>query len=199
MAGLVDKLVRGTMDFVRLASFFDDRADPWSRKEMKIDPRAFGLASESNFSTYLEGPSQVLAETIDAICDWLRECQAVDDQTLFFRPDFWQHPVTFEQLKKGDCEDHALWAWRQLFRLRIPSVFVTGLWRDIPHTWVMMEHEGRDMLLETTCKSGAMLLPLETARHFYCPALGVDAACRTFVYQGYPRFQTARGCHLPPQ
>ena len=193
VAGMVEKLVRGTADFVRLARFFDEQADPWSRIEMKVDCHAFGLASEREFATYLEGPTRVPASSLEEVCEWLRGCEALDDQTLFFQQDYWQHPVTFEHLRKGDCEDHALWAWRQLVRLGFSGLFMAGLWRDVPHTWVFFVRGGIETVLESTAKTGSMLLPLDTARHFYCPALAVDNHGRTFVYQGYPRFRTAAG------
>lgn len=180
---------------MRLAQFFDAHADPWVSMEMPVAARTFGMACDRDFPSYLEGPSRVSIQSIEELCAWLRGCEAMDDQTLFFQSDYWQHPVTFEQIRKGDCEDHALWAWRQLHRLNVPARFVAGLWRDIPHTWVICRNDGVDTLIETTAKSSNMLLPLEDARPFYCPALAVDRDCRTYVYQGFPRFRAASARH----
>src|SRR5690348_3236184 len=47
------------------------------------------------------------------------DCEYVRDPV--HERDFWQHPKTFEQLRKGDCEDHALWAWRKLTELGISA------------------------------------------------------------------------------
>ncbi len=191
MPGLLGRLVKGAADFVRLACFFDERADPWERVSMAVPASSFGLASEREFHRYLEGPTRVPASTIEEMCEWLRGCEAVDDLTLFHEPDFWQHPVTFEHLRKGDCEDHALWAWRHLHRLRIPGMFVAGLWNGIAHTWVLFRHNNHDHLFETTCKHGDMVHPLPRVRALYTPALGVDFTCRTYVFQGYQRFRLA--------
>jgi hypothetical protein len=189
MPGLLRKAFKGTTDYLRLVSFFSDHADPWERLQMQVSARTFGLASESEFWTYLDGPSRVPARSVEEVCAWLRDCEAIDDQTLFLQPDFWQHPAAFEQLRRGDCEDHALWAWRQLHRLGLQTFFMAGLWRNIPHTWVTYHRAGTEYLIETTAKSGEMTRPLDGARAFYCPALAVDNQCRTYVYQGYQRFK----------
>lgn len=193
MTGLVARLLKGATNYLRLACFFNEHADPWSRLEMRVSGRSFGLASHHDFGLYLEGPSRVPTKTLADLCAWLRECEAIDDQTLFQQPDHWQHPASFENLRKGDCEDHALWAWRQLNQLEVPALFVAGLWGDIPHTWVLFQHNGSEYLLETTAKTGEMMHSVEAARHFYCPALAVDRHCRTYVYQGYPRFRVRMG------
>jgi len=69
----------------------------------------------------LRGQSTVCVNDIAAICEWLADCEYVRDPV--HERDFWQHPKTFEQLRKGDCEDHALWAWRKLTELGIPAEF----------------------------------------------------------------------------
>src|SRR5205085_1473130 len=70
------------------------------------------------FAWYFEGQSAVTVGSVDDVCEWLLECEYVHDPELFHEPDFWQHPRTFERLRKGDCEDHALWAWRKLVEPR---------------------------------------------------------------------------------
>ncbi|HXW05204.1 MAG TPA: hypothetical protein VD833_08230 [Vicinamibacterales bacterium] len=66
------------------------------------------------FRWYYEGQRTVQVGTVDDVCRWLAECQYLSDDELFNETDFWQHPRTFENLCKGDCEDHALWAWTKL-------------------------------------------------------------------------------------
>ncbi|MBL9138125.1 MAG: hypothetical protein JNK85_19815 [Verrucomicrobiales bacterium] len=194
MPGVLAQLLRGSSEILRLASFFDATADPWERMPHAVPAKAFGLASERDFGVYLQGPSTVQARNLEELCAWLRCCDAVDDNALFFQPDYWQHPVTFEHLRKGDCEDHALWAWRQLHRLGIPSLFMAGLWESTAHAWVLIEQSPVPCLLESTAKVGPMLHPLPGVRMRYCPALAVDTQGRTYVYQGYPRFREA-GSH----
>ena len=73
-----------------------------------------GAGAVRPFQWYLEGPSEVAPATLDELLEWLMACEYVHDSVLFQVEDYWQHPRTFEQLRKGDCEDHALWAWRKL-------------------------------------------------------------------------------------
>lgn len=188
MAGLLEKLMGGGSDFLRLARFFDPTADPWARIPMDVPVQAFGLASNREFCRYLEGVGRVVVQSVDDICRWLRECEALADEELFVQPDYWQHPVTFEHLRKGDCEDHSLWAWRQLLGLGLPTLFVAGLWQSLAHTWVLFEQAGETFLLESTAKDASILQPLAAVRGRYCPALAVDGACQTYVFQGYQHF-----------
>jgi hypothetical protein len=190
VVGVLNRL-RESSDVARLARFFDEQADPWLCLEMPVPAQSFGQDSHRQFSEYLEGPSRVRLNSVAEVCEWLRGCEAIDDQALFCQADFWQHPVTFEQLRRGDCEDHSLWAWRQLLQLGLQARFVAGLWRDVPHTWVLFDNHGAEWLIETTAKTGEMIHPVAAIRHFYCPALAVAGGNRTFVYKGYPRFCTS--------
>lgn len=201
MPGVLAQLLRGSSEVLRLARFFDETADPWERMPHAVPASAFGLASERDFGIYLQGPSIVPTRNLDDVCAWLRCCDAVDDHALFYQSDFWQHPVTFEQIRKGDCEDHALWAWRQLHRLGIPALFMAGLWDKTAHAWVLIDQSPVPRLLETTAKTGPMLHPLPAVRGRYCPALAVDTLGHTYVYQGYPKFRSVaypRASPSPP-
>ena len=91
--------------------------DPWERLPYTVKARAFGRGSIHPFPWYFEGGSAVEVKSLEDICAWLMECQYVADPDLFNESDFWQHPRTFERLRQGDCEDHALWAWRKLVEL----------------------------------------------------------------------------------
>lgn len=197
MSGFLTRLFKGASDYARLASFFEANSDPWVRLRMKVPPNAFGLASHREFCAYLDGPTRVNVSSVEEICDWLRGCEAVDDQTLFLLPDFWQHPATFEQLRKGDCEDHALWAWRKLRKIGLPALFTAGVWRGVTHAWAQFEQNGVEFILESTAKTGPMIQPVALARSEYCPALAVDNDCVTYVYQGYPRFRACLGAAAP--
>ena len=114
------------------------------------------------------------------------------DSILFNEKDFWQHPVTFENLRKGDCEDHALWAWRKLKELGIPAEFVCG--RSGPanakgnhaHAWVHLELSGQPCLMETVADpQHRMTYQLDEIRRNYCPAFSVDTNLNTYRYGGF--------------
>jgi hypothetical protein len=103
--------------------------------------------------------------------------------------------VTFENLRKGDCEDHALWAWRKLKKLGIPAEFVCG--RSGPadakgnhgHAWIHLELNGEPYLMETVADSRRpMTFPLADVRRNYCPALSVDTNLDTYCYGGFKEF-----------
>src|SRR5262249_30023259 len=112
---------------------------------------------------------------------------------LFNESDFWQHPLTFEHLRKGDCEDHALWAWRKLVELGYPAELFVGQWigaggndDDDTHAWVVFEQNETRFLLEAVIKQQSELMrPWEIARHDYLPHFSVDAAFTMRSHEGY--------------
>lgn len=155
--------------------------DPWeSASTFVIGPDRFGLGSRKPFSWYFEGQSTVAVSDVGSICDWLAGCQYVHDSELFREPDYWQHPLTFEQLRKGDCEDYALWAWRKIVELGFPADLYVGQWRHDGrglgfHAWVVFEEDGRRFLLEPVIKdSKRAVRPLDEVRANYVPHYSVD-------------------------
>lgn len=181
--------------FLRQATRHLTDDDVWSKKKEKISYKAFGPGSLHDWNWYLEGHSTVKVKSAKEIVDWLRDCTYVGDSILFNEKDFWQHPVTFENLRKGDCEDHALWAWRKLKELGIPAELVFG--RSGPasakgshgHVWIHLELSGQQCLMETVAdKQHRMTFPLDEVRRSYCPAMSVDTDFNTYRYGGYLEF-----------
>ena len=152
------------------------RADP------TVLPGAFGSGSRRPFGWYLEGVSTVVVESVPQLCRWLRGCEYVSDRELLGKADHWQHPVAFERLRRGDCEDHALWAWRKLRRLGLSATLVVGELGSQSHVWVVFVEAGTLHLLETTEKSGEMVLPAHQASEAYRPRYGVDGDLRIYFY-----------------
>lgn len=174
----------------RLAEFFAGSEDPWARLHLECAPLAFGAGSTRSFSDYFRGVSRVPASSLRDVCDWLLGCECLTDEALFLQEDFWQHPLTFEQLRKGDCEDHALWAWRKLGEIGIAARLTAGRWRGVAHAWILLEQPDGERLFETTSKTLPMVRSLDQmTRAEYCPALSVDHRFRTYVHAGYPIFQ----------
>src|SRR5690348_9858416 len=102
------------------------------------------------------------------------DCEYVRDPV--HERDYWQHPKTFEQLRKGDCEDHALWAWRKLTELGLPAEFYVGRWRTGKeaqpgfHAWVVFQDGGIQYLLEATGSSRETIVRrLDDVRGDYFP------------------------------
>jgi len=62
---------------------------------------------------------------------------------------------------KGDCDDFALWSWRQLLEMKYPSRFVVGSagrYGD-GHAWVTFEKDGKHFLLESLSWPIGLRLP----------------------------------------
>jgi hypothetical protein len=157
---------------------------PWPRDPAPyLLSTAFGPGSRRPFSAYLEGPSTVAVESVDDICGWLRGCEYVLDEELFDRVDVWQHPKSFEGARRGDCEDHALWAWRKLVDLKLEAELVVGTWEGEPHAWVTFVQDRRVFLLETTTKKGSMIHPADEVRESYRPRYGVNRHLVTHRYR----------------
>ncbi len=149
-----------------------------------LEVRQFGPGSINAFTWYFEGQSQVNVSSIMDICNWLRACQYTHDQKLFMKHDFWQHPLTFEQIRMGDCEDHALWAWRKLVELGLKTEFVVGDTKQERHAWVVFTwKDGKEYLFETTTKQGQMIHPLMTTNTHYYPELSIDHNLKTYRYK----------------
>jgi hypothetical protein len=180
--------------FARVLARRASTRDAWERCEYhQVPPTAFGAGNRHDFGWYLEGPSTVQVTSLDDIQDWLLGCEFVEDEELFNETDFWQHPHTFEQLRRGDCEDHALWAWRKLVELGHDADLVSGTvvrgGTDMPerggHVWVMLRQEGQIFVFEAVAKAKPrMLRPLPEVRDHYRPEFGVDRARQRYAFNG---------------
>jgi hypothetical protein len=152
-----------------------------------------GRGSYRPFPWDFEGESQVRVSNLDELCEWLLECEYAHDEALFNDADFWQHPRTFEHLRKGDCEDHALWAWRKLAELGYEAELLSGIWHahdDEPggHVWVRFKKDDADFILETVGRNRErMIRPFTEAKVEYIPHAGVDQNFQRFAYSGYMR------------
>ncbi|WP_420632087.1 hypothetical protein [Candidatus Leptofilum sp.] len=162
----------------------------YEREAAKIHHTQFGAGSRRPFTHYLNGESQVKVQSLDDICHWLQQCEYVGDRELFGQGDVWQHPSEFESRRQGDCEDHALWAWRKLKELNIPAEFVVGRTafgengnegRLISHAWISYQENGRTYIMETTHKK-QLIYPLEAVQTRYHPWVSVNQQLQTFRY-----------------
>ncbi len=164
---------------------------PMHHREIMLVPfRRFGTGSQNDFRWYFERESQVQTATVAEVCGWLQQCRYVSDQEQFNARDHWLHPVEFEVNRQGDCEDHALWAWRKLVELGLPAEFVVGQakWADDhateAHAWVTFVQDGRDYLLEATAKTN-LLHPLESTASRYQPWYSIDQDFQTYQHNRY--------------
>jgi hypothetical protein len=177
--------------------------DPWAPSTSWVPLAALGPGSEHSFAWYLEGETTVHPTTIEEMCDWLGGCVYQSDSELFHERDFWQHPKTFEHLRKGDCEDFALWAWRKLLELGIEARFFIGQRcsnKSVPwHAWVVLKHQGQQLLFEPQAPRDQMLVKFEDARDKYIPYFFVDRACKPVAVEGYLYYLKRRDLQRKPQ
>lgn len=177
---------------IKLAPAYLDHGDVWRSAAHPVPLRMFSPGCRQDFACYFEESSRVRVNVLSDICDWLADCEYVHDHTLFGRDDLWLHPARFEQIRKGDCEDHALWAWRKLCELGYAADFVVGEWKTGGevglHAWVVFEGQGGRFLLEgVTGDARTMIQPLDEVRGDYCPHVGVDHQLIRKMYSGFIR------------
>jgi hypothetical protein len=159
---------------------------------MHVPAEAFGPGSRHPFTEYFEGGSCVHVRSIDDIVAFLQTCEYGTDIELFHSPDFWQHPGAFEKLRRGDCEDFALWAWRKLAELGIDAEFCVGrvICDDQPeidrqHAWVIYRVGGTEFLFEPAARTPSrMIRPLADAMAEYVPYFAVNRRFDTSAFVG---------------
>jgi hypothetical protein len=159
---------------------------------MRVPTTAFGPGSRRDFALYFEGESAVPVRSIDDIVTWLLGCEYVTDIDLFDRRDFWQHPSVFEQWRRGDCEDFALWAWRKLAEIGIEAEFYVGRAASLDdsadnrqHAWVVYRTDRTDFLFEPAARSRErMIRPLADAKAEYVPHFAVNRRFGTCAFVG---------------
>ena len=159
---------------------------------MQVPAGAFGPGSQQPFAEYFQGESYVRVGSIDEIVAWLQTCEYVTDLELFHKRDFWQHPGIFEKLRRGDCEDFALWAWRKLAEVGIDAEFYVGrvICDDRPeidrqHAWVVYRIDGTAFLFEPAARTPSkMIRALEDAMGEYVPHFAVNHRLETRAFVG---------------
>jgi len=97
---------------------------------------------------YLSQPLSVGCQTVGEVRKFLSSCRYVSDKQQFDKDEYWQPPEHFEQTKKGDCDDFALWTWRQFLPMEYDARFVVGLKGGRGHAWVTFQRNGKYYLVE---------------------------------------------------
>jgi len=162
--------------------------DPWERVNAGVGLHNYGPGARLDFAQYLRGKSAVTVTSLAEVQDWLLGCRYEHDEALFAEPDFWQHPVTFERLRAGDCEDFALWAWRKLVELGYDVDFIVGyrLQEGERHAWLLLRIEATEQVFEPVARSReGMIRPLAAVRDEYIPEFGADRIGKRFAFLGY--------------
>jgi hypothetical protein len=131
---------------------------------------------------YISQPLTVKCTTMQEVRKFLAGCKYVSDEELFGKREYWQPPEEFEIRKKGDCEDFALWTWRQLLEMGYEARFIGGSAGRYGsgHAWVEYLQDGRWYLLEPQCCRVESMPRLSTIR--YEPKLSVSWDGKTLRY-----------------
>lgn len=176
----------------------------WKSRHQNIPLKFFGHGCATNFASYLEQESHVEVNSLEDILDWLLGCQYVSDLSAQGVRDHWQHPVEFEQTRRGDCEDFALWAWRKLVELEFHAEFTVGKWihegRIGTHAWVVFDYQDEVFILESTGSSRErMLKPVNQVMTEYVPFAAIDENLKKRVYNGIANWILAMSKHNLPR
>jgi hypothetical protein len=94
-------------------------------------------------------------------------------------------------VRRGDCEDFALWTWRKLGEIGIEAEFYVGRVccgdpaLDRQHAWVVYRVGRDDFLFEPAAVSRErMIRPLAEARDEYVPHFAVNRRLGTVAFAG---------------
>jgi len=134
-----------------IAEIFPQAYDTEGRSTFRPDQsRHSRFSSTFPFGSYVSHPLTVKCNSLEDLRAFLRKCRYVSDEVQFGKKDYWMPPQDFERSRKGDCEDFALYAWRQLLEMGFKTRFVGGTVGDSPlgHAWVTFEKGGKHFLLE---------------------------------------------------
>jgi predicted transglutaminase-like cysteine proteinase len=139
---------------------------------------------------HIKDPPIVQCKNLKDIRNFLNKCRYVSDLKQFGVEDYWMPPELFEQKRQGDCEDFALWVWRQLIVMgKQEPRFVTGILQPnhLGHAWVTFMEGNRGFLIEATTPRLSSWLPrLQTTK--YVPVISVAwEGAEMIYYEHVPR------------
>lgn len=145
-----------------IAEILPESYDVAGRKVFRPDSRRHsGFQPTFPVGRYLSQPLKHPCKDFIELRRFLAHCEYVSDKEQFGKRDHWQAPELFEESKKGDCEDFALWSWRQLLEMNYAARFVVGRagrYGD-GHAWVTFEKDGKHYLLESLGWAFGLTLP----------------------------------------
>jgi hypothetical protein len=135
-----------------IAEVLPEVYDVSGRAVLRPNRRRFPhFAPNGPMGRYVTQPLTVNCRDVEDIRRFLSSCRYVSDRAQFGRDDFWMPPEEFERRRQGDCEDFALWTWRQMLQLGYEARFVGGHAGAYGsgHAWVTFEQNGRTFILES--------------------------------------------------
>lgn len=151
--------------------FYDFDGKHISRPSKKRHPSFEGRP----MAAFLSQPVKVVCRDMDEIRAFLSTCRQVSDLEQFGVADYWMSPTEFEQSRRGDCEDFALWTCRQLLGLGHSARFVVGSAGRYGegHAWVSLRVGDEIFIVEPMLARLRTFPRLETLR--YKPIVSVES------------------------
>ena len=120
----------------------------WHGKRIKYK---IDLGNTFSWERFFRKPLTTNPSNLSEIESFLHTCTYLSDMETRGCQDYWEPPDIFEERKTGDCEDHAIWAWRHLHQMGYKTRLVLGNYKS-GHAWVQIYVNGRVYLLEATQK-----------------------------------------------
>lgn len=176
-----------------IAEVFPRVYDAMGRVVFRPSKRRYSMFSP-NFpmGRHVTQPLSVRCRDLDEVRQFLMSCRYITDLRQFGRQDYWMPPEEFERRRQGDCDDFALWTWRELMLLGYPARFVCGSAGryGAGHAWVTFERDGRTFIVESLAAWPGTTFPrLTTLR--YQPMVSVSWDGRTLRYYEHRRERSA--------
>jgi len=133
-----------------IAEIIPEAYDAFGTKTFRPDLRRKEVHPTFPMGRYVGHPLRVNCDSIRDVRRFLSACKYLSDKEQFDRKDYWQPPEDFERTKKGDCDDFALWTWRQFLALGYDARFVVGRQGRYGsgHAWVQFFENGKCFLVE---------------------------------------------------
>jgi transglutaminase superfamily protein len=179
-----------------IAEIIPESYDAIGRQVSRPFERRRGFHPTFPIGRYVSQPLTIECTTMGDVRRFLASCQYVSDKEQFGQNDYWQPPEEFERRKKGDCEDFALWTWRQLLGLGYDARFVIGSCGRYGdgHAWVEYFQDGKCYLLESLASRAWTLPRLSTIR--YSPKISVSWDGKTIRYFSHRKPASPLGARL---
>jgi hypothetical protein len=167
-----------------IAEVFQNAYDGTGRAVFRPSKHRYAkLSPNFPMGRHLTQPLSVVCRDLTEVRQFLRGCRYISDLKQFGRRDYWMPPEEFERRRQGDCDDFALWTWRQLIQLGYQARFVCGYAGRYRagHAWVTIERDDRTFIVESLAAWAGSTFPrLSTVR--YQPMVSVTWDGRTLRY-----------------
>ena len=177
-----------TLRLLMIAEVIPEAYDAGGKKVFRPDLRHKRVRPTFPMGRFLSQPLVVKCTSVRDIRKFLFGCRYVSDEEQFGKRDYWQPPEEFEQTKRGDCDDFALWTWRELLDLGYDARFVWGRSGryGAGHAWVQFFKDGKCYLVEPgRCMVGDTMPRLSTAG--YRPEMSVGLNGNDVSYYSHER------------